>query len=265
VEATTTSDPGSAGWYPDPSGRYEFRYFNGQRWTSDVAVDGQRYVDQTPLADPVAPGPAAPPSGPAAIAVVPHPPGVSAAAPGNAMAILSFLFGLGAVALGWTPFLFVIGAGLGVAALVLGIVVLRRRPTVRKTRGFAIAGVTLAPIGLALCAVGIILTGVTLREFDDYSNPGPLDVEVTSCTLDAGMATMAGTIENEDDRVRSYVIRIEFLDGIRGVERDGVAVDEVSPGATTEWSTQQFVGDVDLDCRVRGVNGPYPFDLETQR
>ena len=34
-----------SGWYADPQGRFEYRYFNGVQWTSDVAINGQRYVD----------------------------------------------------------------------------------------------------------------------------------------------------------------------------------------------------------------------------
>ena len=33
------------GWYPDPSGRFEFRFHNGSLWTADVSTNGQRYVD----------------------------------------------------------------------------------------------------------------------------------------------------------------------------------------------------------------------------
>ena len=34
-----------AGWFPDPLGRYDHRWFNGTTWTSDVSLDGQRFVD----------------------------------------------------------------------------------------------------------------------------------------------------------------------------------------------------------------------------
>ena len=43
-----------ANWYPDPQGRYEYRYFDGQRWTEHVMSVGRQGVD--PL--PGAPGPA---------------------------------------------------------------------------------------------------------------------------------------------------------------------------------------------------------------
>ena len=41
-----------SGWYPDPTGRFEYRYHNDRHWTADVSTNGQRYVD--PLPAPVA-------------------------------------------------------------------------------------------------------------------------------------------------------------------------------------------------------------------
>lgn len=34
-----------AAWHPDPTGRHEYRYWDGQRWTEHVANAGQRAVD----------------------------------------------------------------------------------------------------------------------------------------------------------------------------------------------------------------------------
>lgn len=36
------------GWYSDPTGRYEHRYWDGQRWTSHVGANGQQRVDELP-------------------------------------------------------------------------------------------------------------------------------------------------------------------------------------------------------------------------
>lgn len=38
----------AAGWYPDPSGRFEHRWHDGQNWTSNVATQGQQYDDPVP-------------------------------------------------------------------------------------------------------------------------------------------------------------------------------------------------------------------------
>jgi hypothetical protein len=47
----TTSDAASAGgaapagWYADPSGRFELRYWDGSQWTEHVSRAGQQYTD----------------------------------------------------------------------------------------------------------------------------------------------------------------------------------------------------------------------------
>jgi hypothetical protein len=33
------------GWWPDPTGRFEYRYFNGRHWTLYVGRNGVRYED----------------------------------------------------------------------------------------------------------------------------------------------------------------------------------------------------------------------------
>src|SRR6476620_9384186 len=58
----TGTGPGS--WQPDPEGRYEFRWFDGQRWTDQVSHRGQ--VGRAPLGG--APPQSAPPPPPAAAA-----------------------------------------------------------------------------------------------------------------------------------------------------------------------------------------------------
>ena len=70
-----------AGWYPDPRGRHEHRYFDGTQWTDHVADDGRGSTD--PVNAPLPP--AAPPSStspPGALGPVTGPP--PAAPPGGA-------------------------------------------------------------------------------------------------------------------------------------------------------------------------------------
>lgn len=43
ASSTTPSVP--ADWYKDPSGRYEYRYWDGQRWTEHVSRAGTVYKD----------------------------------------------------------------------------------------------------------------------------------------------------------------------------------------------------------------------------
>jgi hypothetical protein len=44
IQATPVSVT-PAGWYPDPSGRFEMRYWDGTAWTEHVARGGQQYTD----------------------------------------------------------------------------------------------------------------------------------------------------------------------------------------------------------------------------
>jgi hypothetical protein len=44
--ASTPSTPSvPAGWYADPAGRYELRYWDGSAWTEHVSRAGQQYTD----------------------------------------------------------------------------------------------------------------------------------------------------------------------------------------------------------------------------
>jgi len=44
--AATTSAAAPAAWYPDPSKRFELRYWDGAEWTEHVARGGQQFTDQ---------------------------------------------------------------------------------------------------------------------------------------------------------------------------------------------------------------------------
>lgn len=44
--STTPAAPSvPAGWYADPAGRFDLRYWNGTEWTEHVARGGQQYTD----------------------------------------------------------------------------------------------------------------------------------------------------------------------------------------------------------------------------
>jgi len=51
VEEPTAAEPAAvesavpAGWYADPSGRYELRYWDGNAWTEHVSRAGQQFTD----------------------------------------------------------------------------------------------------------------------------------------------------------------------------------------------------------------------------
>ena len=45
MTTTTTSAAAPAAWYPDPSKRFELRYWDGSTWTEHVSRAGQQYTD----------------------------------------------------------------------------------------------------------------------------------------------------------------------------------------------------------------------------
>lgn len=74
----------TANWYPDPTGRYAQRYFDGQQWTSHVAGrDGTQSQDPTPI-DPAIPAPGAAPAPPPPTAAAPPPAAATHAPPSAA-------------------------------------------------------------------------------------------------------------------------------------------------------------------------------------
>jgi hypothetical protein len=44
--ATANTAAAPAAWYPDPSKRFELRYWDGAEWTEHVARGGQQFTDQ---------------------------------------------------------------------------------------------------------------------------------------------------------------------------------------------------------------------------
>lgn len=252
----TASPPG---WHPDPTGRYEFRYFNGHRWTSDVSVNGERFVDSiTPTTTTIATDAFG--SQPA------HHPGwgptpPSARPPGRGFAIASFAVGLGSFVFGWIPFAFAIGIGGAVAAIVFGIIALRRS----TGRTFAIAGIVLSVAAFGASVVGFHLTRLVLREFDQFIEAGPHEVSIDRCdTAEDGLVTLDGTITNLDDETRSYTITIRYTVGNDTLDTDLTRVSNVAPGQSAEFQGTTFADDSadTVRCEIDAVTGPLPFAVD---
>ena len=151
-----------AGWYPDPFGRFEHRYFNGSMWTADVSNGGERMVDPIGAASPVR-GAYQPVAADAS----------AAARRGNGMGITAMILGIVAVTTAWIPFAFVAGALCGVLAIIFGIVARRRR----KGRGGSpsgTVGLILGPVALLFAVGGVALTWVVL----DVIRPGRYEYRV---------------------------------------------------------------------------------------
>ncbi|MCE9623463.1 MAG: DUF2510 domain-containing protein [Actinomycetia bacterium] len=237
----------AAGWYPDPTHRFEFRYYNGERWTADVSRQSNRYVD--PI------GTAPPTFGP--------PP------PSRAMAVTALVFSLCAVAIAWLPFLFVVGAAGAITAVILGVLVLRR--SARNTgagqpvaigQGLAVGAICTSIAALALCVVGFHLTRVVLREVDKLVNPGPHEVQIDRCEREDGHIVAEGSIRNDDTETHGYTITIAYrLDGDRW-ETDSVRVIDVGAGERADFSSTSdsvSFSSAAVTCTIDNVFGPAPF------
>ncbi|NNE11301.1 MAG: DUF2510 domain-containing protein [Ilumatobacter sp.] len=228
-----------SGWFPDPLGRHEYRFFNGRSWTSDVSDGGQRYVDPLGV-DPGAPG------------------GPGALGPTNSAATAAVVMGSIALVIAWVPFVVVAGLVLAVLAVVFGGRGLRRSRAHGVGRGASVGGIVLGSLGIAASVVGIVLTVVVTREVIRFVEPGPVLTEVSSCTVEGRDARVDGTLTNTDDRVRSYTLFVE----VEG-DTQALVIDDVQPGATIPWSTVVATRTSMPDCEPELiVNGPFPFDLE---
>jgi hypothetical protein len=224
-------------------GRFEYRYFNGVQWTSDVSVNGQRYID-SPIHQimPQAQGPRRP----------------------RGKAIASFVTAISAVAVGWVPFVFALAAGAAVFAIVFGVLGLK---TARQHDGYgrslAVAGLVLSPVALAVCVGGFFFTRAVLRELREYVDPGPHELIVDQpCTRDDGRWIFIGTIRNLDDHAHDYRVVVDFIGIDEQVASDTVAVSDVGAGQTAPWSSSAELDESSVECKVTDVFGPPPFDLE---
>ncbi len=244
------SPNGPSGWYPDPYGRFEHRYHNGSQWTADVSVGGRRFVD-----------PQWAPGGQTVLTQRMLPVNTRS----RAMAVASFIIGIGSVLAAWLPFLFVAGAIGAVLAFVFGILGVRKAATQDgHGRGFAVTGIVLSVLAALLCIVGFMFTRIVLREFNAYNQPGPHEYEVLSCESASTNLFMTVALTNRDSRTRDYVVDVVFeSDGVE-LASDSVAVNGVRPGAVQTFTSNVIVfGDSErpLDCRVTAVHGPAPFDV----
>jgi hypothetical protein len=270
---------GPAGWYPDPAGRYEFRYFNGLRWTQDVSVGGTRFVEPEqavsfhPGAGPFQPGAGPFPADP--FTASRYQPGAgpfpaSTYQPGSGpaprrsrgFAVTAFIIGLGSLLTAWIPFVFV-GAAVGVVlAIVFGILGVRAAGRQQGFgRPFAIIGIVCAVAAGGLCVVGFNLTRTVMHEFNKFLEPGRYSADVT-CTSTDTLVTARGTITNETDVNRSYTITIEFDAGGRTVTHRTVAVNNVTPAEHRSFTATTFVtATAPVTCSISSVTGPEPFGV----
>ena len=242
------------GWYPDPSGRFEFRFHNGSLWTADVSTNGQRYVD--PL------GAAPTPSQPSFSPTSPR-----AGEPRNGLALASMILGIIAV----VDRVDAVHRRGRRDVRAPGIAVRAHRPRPVASAPGAAAG-SLSPVSITgalaavLCVVGVIFSIAVVDAVDRYDNPAENRASITTCELDASSAHVVGTIENLDDVEADFTIQIAFTrPGTNNPHRVARAfVDNVAPGEAAEFELTRQVGLSDVDCVITDVTGPLPFGLDVE-
>lgn len=169
----TTTWP--AGWFPDPTGRHDHRWWDGGAWTAHVADAGIAGLDPLPDASP-APGalptaagtatdaevssalggtdagavpahPSAPVSPIAPVAPTPSAPGTGR----DPVAVAALVVGIVGLVLSFVPGF---GLVLPIAAIVLGVLGRSRiRRSARDGDGMAIAGLSLGVVGLTIALI----------------------------------------------------------------------------------------------------------------
>ncbi len=251
-----------SGWYPDPMGRFEYRYHNGQAWTADVATGGQRYVDPvsgpTGFGPPGVPGPTGPtgPSGPIGFS------GAPLRRAGNGIALAGMVCGIVGLVTGWVPFFGVIGIVASIVGLCLSIPGLRRSRETGERRAFAITGIITSSLGIIVGVLGIILTVFLFRAVQRFESPGLVDARVDSCTVEDGYLVARGELTNRSSRTRDYTVLVELDLG----DRRRVEVDDVAAGESSDFVARSERASYDESdrgtCDIVDVNGPVPFGLD---
>lgn len=245
VEAGPTSP---AGWYDDPAGRHDYRYFNGRSWTADVADDGRRFVDPLPAVPPGA-----------------SPTGAGPVERGR-LGTAALVCGIIGLATSWLPYVFVVGAVLAVCAVVFGIVARRRSRLDDRSAsaGRAAAGIVTGSVGIALAVVGFLFTVALARALDAYRDPAPHEAVLTSCSEIDGAWVATGELTNLDDRTRSFTVEVHFVrPGTDNPQRgETIELDDVEASATVVFESRQRVVLDDVDCRLADVGGPFPWGIE---
>lgn len=235
-----------ADWYPDPTGRFEYRFYNGAAWTADVSRGGFRYVDPLPVI--------------ATTASVT----TSRTDPSHhdRLAATAMILGIVALSLAWVPFLFVVGAIAAALAIVFGVIARRRVPA--DTRGFAGVGIITGAAGLLLVALGVWTTMKVVDAIDAYQRPPAHATTITRCAISGGMLGVAGTIENLGDHTSDFRISVEIPLGLIQRQERVFEVDDVDPGEVVTFRAElpatQFADEA--ECVVTDVTGPLPFGVD---
>ena len=148
----------SAGWLPDPTGRFDHRYWDGAQWTEHVSRSGQAAIDafdaSPPPVPPAVPAPPGPPASPGPVAYPSQPSqapvyGAPVQATVAGLAIASMVLGI--------LWIYWIGSVLAIIFGHIALSQIKKSNGWKTGRGMAIAGVTLGYVGLATFIIFVIV------------------------------------------------------------------------------------------------------------
>lgn len=230
VLAVTTPTP-APGWYPDPSGAPQQRYFDGATWTGQTAGT--------------------------ATAVVPPP------KQGNGFAIAALVLGIIACCLGLIPILGYFAFPLAAAGLALGIIAINRSRKAQSGKGMAITGTVLCALGLVLATIGVVIVHNAFSDLDSSLNEiagnsseqilqKDLDVELGQFAVDnSGVlpsTKMTVKLTNKSSEAASFNVQIEAVDsdGSR-IADDTLFVQNLGPGQSIDKDAFAFVPSTDYE------------------
>jgi hypothetical protein len=232
-----------SGWFDDPLGRHEKRFFNGIVWTSDVQ-DGE-----VRTSDPITASGSVPPNLPAGTVLSPQYVVVAPQKPGNGPAVGALTLGIVAVVCAFSaPFGWVLGIICGVLGLILGTAGL-----VKASRGASHSALALS--GLIL---GLVASIVAVHTASDYyrvehaidqqiraaaavpvvdANPVTDQVRVETCYQQSngkGSPAATGSVVNESQVQRSLKVTVAFH--LQNITVYGYGITgPVDPGEKTHW------------------------------
>lgn len=241
------------GWFPDPHGTYDLRYFDGRLWTQHVVRANRQEVDPR-----WRPPPAAGQHGRQSGVAVPH--GSAGqwgedrpTARGNGMAVAGLVLGIVGVVFGLIPVLFLIALACGTLAVIFGGVAWNNARHGANKKGMSIAGVVLGAVALVLGVAGIILIDDAVNDleddldeaFDDAfgpASPNDYDIAIEECDRDElGYGTAAGTIRNQSAELASFAVTVNFVDAEGTRVADGFTfVNDLARGRSARWMVSTF-------------------------
>jgi hypothetical protein len=180
-------------WRADPSGRHEYRYWDGMTWTEHASDQGRVLND--PLGVDGARLPPPPPVGayPAPVRTVSVPPPRT-----NGLAIASMVLGI--------VWVYWIGSILAVIFGHVALSQIKKSGGTQRGRGMAIAGVVLGYVGIALL-VAVIVAAATV-DFDD----DPTSVSCSRDALELSIAENAYHVAHGTYVPESALVADDYLD-----------------------------------------------------